>query len=99
MRKAGCLHLASRAYRELSGGEKQRVDIARCLAQEPQVLLLDEPAASLDPGAKRDLAELLEALHRDGLTLLAVTHETQNLPAWPLVALEGGLIAPAAVAR
>jgi cobalt/nickel transport system ATP-binding protein len=94
MERAGCLHLARRPYRELSGGEKQRVGIARCLAQEPELLLLDEPTASLDPAAKDDLAALMVSLNREGISILAVTHELAHLGAmgWPVLELEGGRV-------
>jgi len=95
MQSAGCLHLEHRLYRELSGGEKQRVDIARCLAQEPELLLLDEPSAALDPSAKEALGALLGALHDGGLTIVAVSHETGSLPSWPVASLSRGLLEPA----
>jgi len=60
----------------LSGGEKQRVSIARALACRPNVLLLDEPLSSLDPQFRAGLRQELKALHRDsGLTVLMVTHD------------------------
>jgi ABC-type Mn2+/Zn2+ transport system ATPase subunit len=94
MERVGCLGLARRPYRELSGGEKQRVGIARCLAQEPELLLLDEPTASLDPAAKDGLAALLLSLNREGISILTVTHELQHLGAmgWPVLELEGGRV-------
>jgi len=93
MERAGCASLASRSFRELSGGEKQRVSLARCLAQDPQLLLLDEPAASLDPAAKDDLLRLLEKLNEEsGLTVLMATHETAHLEesTWPVLRLADG---------
>lgn len=96
MRRAGCLNLARRAYRELSGGEKQRVAIARCLAQDSELLLLDEPTASLDPQAKRDLSDLLASLTAEGISVLAVTHELTHLAGtgWPILSLEAGRVSP-----
>jgi iron complex transport system ATP-binding protein len=72
----GTAHLADRAYMTLSGGEKQRVVIASALAQEPHILLLDEPTASLDLGFQLDIQALLTALNRDrGVTMVLATHD------------------------
>jgi polar amino acid transport system ATP-binding protein len=60
---------------ELSGGQKQRVAIARALAMEPRGLLCDEITSALDPELKSEVLVVLEALKRDGLTLIVVTHE------------------------
>jgi polar amino acid transport system ATP-binding protein len=66
---------ASALPRELSGGEAQRVAIARALAMDPPLLLMDEPTAALDPARRTDLGEALEALRREGRTLLVTTHD------------------------
>ncbi|HVS00675.1 MAG TPA: ATP-binding cassette domain-containing protein [Thermoanaerobaculia bacterium] len=58
----------------LSGGLRRRVEIAKALLHGPRLLLLDEPSTGLDPGARRDLWETLEALARDGVTVLLTTH-------------------------
>jgi cobalamin transport system ATP-binding protein len=72
----GTDHLADRAYMTLSGGEKQRVVIAGALAQSSDVLLLDEPTASLDLGYQLDVAALLSQLNRErGVTMLLATHD------------------------
>jgi ABC-type polar amino acid transport system ATPase subunit len=60
---------------ELSGGQKQRVAIARAMAMEPRGLLCDEITSALDPELKNEVLVVLEALKRDGLTLVLVTHE------------------------
>jgi len=60
---------------ELSGGEAQRVAIARALALEPQVLLMDEPTASLDPERRGDLAATLRRLADEGRTIVVATHD------------------------
>lgn len=59
---------------ELSGGLRRRVEIAKALLHDPRLLLLDEPSTGLDPGARRDLWETLEALRADGVTVLLTTH-------------------------
>jgi iron complex transport system ATP-binding protein len=72
----GTAHLASRPYATLSGGEKQRVVIAGALAQSPDVLLLDEPTASLDLAYQLEVASLLSRLNRDrGVTMVLATHD------------------------
>ena len=60
---------------QLSGGQKQRVAIARALAMDPAVLVLDEPTSALDPVMSRDVADLINRLHGDGITMLCVTHD------------------------
>ena len=60
---------------QLSGGQKQRVAIARALAMDPAVLVMDEPTSALDPVMSRDVAELINRLHDDGITMICVTHD------------------------
>ncbi len=68
-------------FRSLSGGEHQKVLIARAMAQDPRILMLDEPCASLDFRWRYQISEIVERLHRDtGITVLMVSHDTSVLP-------------------
>jgi iron complex transport system ATP-binding protein len=71
----GMSDFAEREFRTLSGGEKQRILLASALAQSPEVLLLDEPAAHLDLQHQVLLHHLLRDLSREGLLIVAVTHD------------------------
>lgn len=64
---------------ELSGGQQRRAAFAGVLAMEPEVLVLDEPMAGLDPAARRDFLGLIDRLHRDGLTVVMVSHSMDDL--------------------
>ena len=64
---------------ELSGGQQRRVAFAGVLAMEPEVLVLDEPMAGLDPAARRDFLELIDRFHREGLTVVMVSHSMDDL--------------------
>jgi iron complex transport system ATP-binding protein len=69
-------HLAQRRMHQLSGGEKQRVMIARALAQDPQIMLLDEPTSSLDLAHQIRIMDLLERLKKElGITVVMVAHD------------------------
>ncbi len=64
---------------DLSGGEKRRVALAGVLAMEPEILVLDEPGAGLDPAARRSLMELFMQLSHEGITVLCSTHSMENI--------------------
>ena len=73
---------ASRAKKspfDLSGGQKRRVAIAGVLAMEPQILVLDEPAAGLDPAGRQEMLELIEDIHRSGVTIVMVSHSMDDV--------------------
>jgi tungstate transport system ATP-binding protein len=74
LRRVGLAALRDRPARALSGGEQQRLALARAWAVRPQIVFLDEPTASLDPSAKREIEALLEGFKADGLTLVMSTH-------------------------
>jgi ABC-type cobalamin/Fe3+-siderophores transport system ATPase subunit len=78
MARCDVLDLADRLVTDLSGGELQRVRIARALAQEPQSLALDEPTASLDIAHEMEILQLLRASADDGMTVLLVTHHLDS---------------------
>ena len=78
---------------QLSGGERQRVAIARALLHGPKVLLCDEPTGNLDERTGAEVIALFRELHREGLTLLAVTHEERiSAVAQRVLKLEGGTL-------
>lgn len=64
---------------ELSGGEKRRVAIAGILAMEPEVLILDEPTAGLDPAGREEILEKIKELHEQGLTIILVSHSMEDV--------------------
>ena len=66
---------ANNAATQLSGGQRQRVAIGRALIMKPDLLLADEPTGNLDSKSGRDVMDLLEELHHQGITLLVVTHD------------------------
>ncbi|HTS22451.1 MAG TPA: ATP-binding cassette domain-containing protein [Casimicrobiaceae bacterium] len=74
LRKVGLEALAGRPARVLSGGEQQRVALARVWALRPEVLFLDEPTANLDPGAIHEIERVIAALHASGTKIVMATH-------------------------
>lgn len=62
---------------QLSGGQKQRVAIARALAMDPAVIVFDEPTSALDPVMTREVADVINQLHKDAITMICVTHDLQ----------------------
>jgi tungstate transport system ATP-binding protein len=74
LNRVGLAHLASRPARVLSGGEQQRVALARAWVLRPQVLFLDEPTASLDPGSSAEVERLIGVIAAEGCSIVMVTH-------------------------
>ncbi len=74
LERVGLGALAERPARALSGGQQQRLALARAWALQPDILFLDEPTASLDPSARREVENLIEQLADDGVTLVFSTH-------------------------
>src|SRR5207245_6559754 len=72
--EAGLRHLAHRPARVLSGGEQQRLALARAWALHPEVLFLDEPTANLDPGAAREIETVIRAFDAAGTKIVMATH-------------------------
>lgn len=73
--RAGLLALARRSAHVLSGGEQQRVSLARAWSLRPQVLFLDEPTANLDPAGVRAVEEMIQAVANDGVKIIMTTHD------------------------
>ncbi len=96
LEQVGLANLAHRPARHLSGGEAQRVALARAIVLEPEVLLLDEPTANLDPYNARLIEEIVSALNRTrGTTIILVTHnifQARRLARTVGLLLEGYLI-------
>jgi len=76
LEKVNMLHRLKHRPSQLSGGEKQRVAIARSLVNNPKVLMADEPTGNLDSQSGKGVMETLDALHEQGHTILVITHET-----------------------
>ncbi len=75
LEKVGLKDRANHLPNELSGGEKQRVAVARALATQPKVVLADEPTGALDSKTSHSVMELLKDINREGMTVFVITHE------------------------
>jgi iron complex transport system ATP-binding protein len=81
MDRLGLTALADRAFSQISGGEQRKTIIARAMAQEPELLLLDEPTANLDLGWRERIVETVQTLHaQTRITVLLVCHDLEVLP-------------------
>lgn len=82
MERVNIAHLAQRQIGELSGGQKKRVFLARALAQESQIILLDEPFTGVDVGTENAIIELLKQLRDEGHLILVSTHNLSTVPSF-----------------
>lgn len=91
----GLKHKARMFPRELSGGEQQRISVARSIVNTPKVVIADEPTGNLDPETSWDIMNLFERINASGTTILMATHnrEIVNSMRHRVIAIEGGLIA------
>jgi tungstate transport system ATP-binding protein len=102
LKRVGLARLARRAARELSGGQQQRLALARAWALHPDILFLDEPTASLDPGAKREVEALIAEAAADGITIVMSTHnlgQAKRLASRVVCLDQGRVLADIDVAR
>lgn len=90
----GLSHKRKSMPEDLSGGEQQRVVIARALANEPRIMLADEPTGNLDPKASAEIMSLLKQINNRGMSVLMVTHDYDTVKQYPYrtLKLEGGKI-------
>jgi zinc transport system ATP-binding protein len=75
MKRMDILDIQNKCYRELSGGQQQRVLLARALCAAKKILLLDEPAAGLDPKVTAEMYELIERLNKEDITIIMISHD------------------------
>ena len=75
LERMGMAQFARKCYRDLSGGQQQRVLLARALCATRKCLLLDEPVSGLDPKATAQMYEIIAALHREGITIIMISHD------------------------
>jgi len=90
----GLKHKVRMLPNELSGGEQQRVSIARSIVNKPKVLIADEPTGNLDPDTSWEIMNIFEEINRQGTTILMATHnrEIVNTIRKRVIAIEGGMI-------
>ena len=100
--RLGLLDVERTAFRRLSGGQQQRLSLAMAIVGRPELVFLDEPTAGLDPQARRATWELIEALRRDGVTVVLTTHlmdEVEHLADDVVIVDRGRLVAGGTVAE
>lgn len=77
LEKVGLSQRMSHRPSEMSGGQQQRVAIARAIAQAPPVILADEPTGNLDSGSSKEIIQILKELHKEGRTVILITHDNE----------------------
>ena len=77
LEKVGLGHRMDHKPSEMSGGQQQRVAIARAIAQAPPIILADEPTGNLDSASSKEIIEILKELHKDGRTVILITHDNE----------------------
>ena len=83
LKEVGMIHLKNRMPFQLSGGEQQRISIARAILNKPNLILADEPTGNLDPGTSKEIMNLLLKINKQGSTILMATHDYDMISLFP----------------